>query len=184
MRKPVLIAALTFGLLIISFLVHAEVYKWVDEEGNVHFTDDNSTIPEEYRQQVEKRCSPQGSRPVTGGAQKENEFSKPMEQEKTESKPVDVPRKSSFVKETPFIFSGQIIKIDKVEKMLAIGGKEGTIEFTVSENTKIATDLGKSVLFTELWRGMLVTVEYLKKGGAIYPVKIKINTVELYRGRR
>ena len=156
----------------------------MDEEGNVHFTDDDSTIPEEYRQQVEERSLPEGSRPVSGGAQKANEFSKPMEQEKTESKPVDIPRKSSFVKETPSIFSGQIAKIDKIERMLAIEGKEGTIEFTVSENTKIATDLGNSVLFTELWRGMLVTVEYLKKGGGIYPVKIKINTVELYRGRR
>ena len=151
----------------------------MDEKGNVHFTDDYSTIPEKYRQQVEKRSLSEDSKPVTGGPQKEKEFSKPMEQEKTESKPVDIPRKSSFVQETPSIFSGQIIKIDNVERMLTIKGKEETIEFTVSENTKIATDLGKSVLFTELWRGMLVTVEYFKKGGAIYPVKIKINTVGL-----
>ena len=46
MQKTVLIAALTIGLLMIPFLVYAEVYKWVDEKGTVHFTDDNSTIPE------------------------------------------------------------------------------------------------------------------------------------------
>jgi hypothetical protein len=104
-----------------------------------------------------------------------------MEQEKTESKTLDIPRKSSLVQETPLIFSGQIIKIDNVERMLAIKGEAKTIEFTVSENTKIATDLGKSVNFSELWRGMLVTVEYIRKDGEIYPVKIKINTVGLYR---
>ncbi len=32
----------------------AEVYKWVDEKGVVHFTDDFIQIPEKYRPQVEK----------------------------------------------------------------------------------------------------------------------------------
>src|SRR5512136_401847 len=49
MQKTVLIAALTIGLLTIPFLVHAEVYKWLDDKGQVHFTDDYSNIPEKYR---------------------------------------------------------------------------------------------------------------------------------------
>jgi clan AA aspartic protease (TIGR02281 family) len=32
-----------------------EMYKWVDEKGTVHFTDDLSSIPEKYRQDVETR---------------------------------------------------------------------------------------------------------------------------------
>ena len=39
MQKIVLIAALTIGLLMIPFLAHAEVYKWIDDKGDVHFTD-------------------------------------------------------------------------------------------------------------------------------------------------
>jgi hypothetical protein len=32
----------------------AEVYKWVDEKGVVHFTDDIIQIPEKYRPQIER----------------------------------------------------------------------------------------------------------------------------------
>ena len=65
MQKTVLIAALTIGLLMIPFLVYAEVYKWVDEKGTVNFTDDNSTIPEKYGQQVERRSLLEDSKPMT-----------------------------------------------------------------------------------------------------------------------
>ena len=34
---------------------HAEMYKWVDEKGTVHFTDDPSSIPEKYREDAETR---------------------------------------------------------------------------------------------------------------------------------
>ena len=35
-----------------------EVYKWVDEKGTVHFSEDESDVPEKYRKQVEKRSVP------------------------------------------------------------------------------------------------------------------------------
>jgi hypothetical protein len=39
-----------FGLLLHSQLAHAqEIYKWVDEKGTVHLTEDPSTIPEKYK---------------------------------------------------------------------------------------------------------------------------------------
>jgi clan AA aspartic protease (TIGR02281 family) len=34
---------------------YGEMYKWVDEKGTVHFTDDLSSIPEKYRQDAEAR---------------------------------------------------------------------------------------------------------------------------------
>ena len=57
MARRVLISALTIGLLMIPFLIHAEVYQWIDDKGTIHFTDDYSNIPSSYRQQlkVEKR---------------------------------------------------------------------------------------------------------------------------------
>jgi clan AA aspartic protease (TIGR02281 family) len=36
----------------------AEMYRWVDEKGTVHFTDDLSTIPEKYRPDAETRKGP------------------------------------------------------------------------------------------------------------------------------
>ena len=43
-------------LLVISIpSSYAEMYKWVDDKGTVHFTDDLSTIPEKYREDAETR---------------------------------------------------------------------------------------------------------------------------------
>ena len=38
---------------------YGEMYKWTDEKGAVHFTDDLSTIPEKYREGAETRKPPQ-----------------------------------------------------------------------------------------------------------------------------
>ena len=46
-------------ILIISVSsVYGEMYKWVDEKGTVHFTDDISSVPEEHRERVEDRKAP------------------------------------------------------------------------------------------------------------------------------
>ena len=48
----------TIGLLILATLAFGqEVYKWVDEKGTAHFTDDLGLVPEKYRDQIltEKR---------------------------------------------------------------------------------------------------------------------------------
>jgi clan AA aspartic protease (TIGR02281 family) len=37
---------------------YGEMYKWVDEKGTVHFTDDLSKIPDKYRPDVETRKAP------------------------------------------------------------------------------------------------------------------------------
>jgi clan AA aspartic protease (TIGR02281 family) len=45
-------------IIILVFLVpssYGEMYKWVDEKGTVHFTDDLSNIPEKYRGDAETR---------------------------------------------------------------------------------------------------------------------------------
>lgn len=46
-----------FGLLPIFQLTHAEIYKWVDEKGTVHFTEDPATIPEKYQEKVKSRTT-------------------------------------------------------------------------------------------------------------------------------
>ncbi|HUL32089.1 MAG TPA: retroviral-like aspartic protease family protein [Thermodesulfobacteriota bacterium] len=43
-------------IMVLAVLVpssYGDMYKWVDEKGRVHFTDDLSTIPEKYREDVE-----------------------------------------------------------------------------------------------------------------------------------
>ena len=149
MQKTVLIAALTIGLLMIPFLVYAEVYKWVDEKGTVHFTDDNSTIPEKYGQQVERRSLPEDSKPIT-------------EEKKTESKTAGSPLSSSVMQDIPLLFSGMISTISAGTIVVTGEGKD--MVFLVSEDTRIKTDYGKDVSFSELKNGRPVTIEYIKKG--------------------
>ena len=38
-----------------------DVYKWVDEKGTVHFSEDESSVPEKYRDQLEKKSLPEES---------------------------------------------------------------------------------------------------------------------------
>ncbi len=52
MRFLLLCIALLAILILPSY---AEMYKWVDDKGTVHFTDDLSTIPEKYREDAETR---------------------------------------------------------------------------------------------------------------------------------
>jgi chromosome segregation ATPase len=42
-------------LLFTATFSYAQVYKWVDEKGIVHFTDDITQIPEKYRRTIEER---------------------------------------------------------------------------------------------------------------------------------
>ncbi len=150
MQRPILMAALTMGLLMIPFLVHAEVYKWVDEKGTIHFTDDNSTVPEKYGQQVERRYLPEDSKPMT-------------EEKKTESKTPEIPLSSPLVLDTPLLFSGVISTVGGGTIVVTDEGEH--MVFLVSEDTSIKTDYGQKISFYELKNGRPVTVEYIKEGG-------------------
>ena len=39
-----------------------DVYKWVDEKGTVHFAEDESGVPEEYRDRLEKKSLKEDSK--------------------------------------------------------------------------------------------------------------------------
>jgi hypothetical protein len=53
------------GLILYSVIsAGQEVYRWVDEQGIIHFTDDLGQVPEKYRDQVQKKKPPKES-PLT-----------------------------------------------------------------------------------------------------------------------
>jgi clan AA aspartic protease (TIGR02281 family) len=54
--KPILLFIVILVVLVSSS--YGEMYKWVDEKGTVHFTDDISNIPEKYHQNTETRKPP------------------------------------------------------------------------------------------------------------------------------
>jgi hypothetical protein len=49
-----LLAIIALGMSLVVQIANAEVFKWVDDKGTVHFTEDPSTIPEKYREQAGK----------------------------------------------------------------------------------------------------------------------------------
>jgi clan AA aspartic protease (TIGR02281 family) len=60
MRHVILVLAILIGIFSVAF---GQMYKWVDEKGTVHFTDDLSKIPEKYRTGVESRKTPKETSP-------------------------------------------------------------------------------------------------------------------------
>lgn len=60
-KMAVIIITILLGLLLIFQIAHAEIYKWVDEKGTIHFTEDPSTIPEKYRDKVKSRTTEEDS---------------------------------------------------------------------------------------------------------------------------
>jgi hypothetical protein len=40
-----------------------EIYRWIDEKGTVHFSEDESSVPEKYREQLEKKSVPEEAKP-------------------------------------------------------------------------------------------------------------------------
>lgn len=51
-RNVVILAGMTL-LLALPATSHADIYRWEDEAGVVHFTDDPSGIPEKYRRKAQ-----------------------------------------------------------------------------------------------------------------------------------
>ena len=72
MTKIVKMALLILLLLVLPSISHAaHIYKWVDKDGSVNFTDDLSKVPPEYRDQVkteEVRDSEKIQSPTPGPA--------------------------------------------------------------------------------------------------------------------
>lgn len=48
------IVIIIVGALLLPTLLHAGYYKWVDEQGRIHFADNYQKVPEKYRNEVSK----------------------------------------------------------------------------------------------------------------------------------
>ena len=164
MRNNVLITVFIISFLTIPFLIHAEVYKWVDDKGTIHFTDDYSNIPEKYLPFAEAQGSPKESSP-------------PIPKEK--SAPVLAPKRSGSPEmETPRLFSGLISGVDDSARSVTVTGDGKEMVFIVSEDTIIKTDSGKDLPFSELKNDRPVTIEYTEKGGKLQASSVTVSILQ------
>ena len=95
MQKAIKVFALTAALTL--FLLDCpsrakDVYKWVDEKGTVHFSEDESNVPEKYRDQLEKKALPEESKTPKEKVKAEKQDRKRVKGklEKKEKRKIDV----------------------------------------------------------------------------------------------
>jgi clan AA aspartic protease (TIGR02281 family) len=156
---------LFFIIMMVVFIPasYGEMYKWVDEKGTVHFTDDLSSIPEKYRQDAETRKPPQ-------------ESSTPQPQEKPKPPPsakvsepegftVDLLRKHELLL-AEVILNGRIKQyfiVDTGASFTLINRPTAkALGITIDENTPFMPIFtASSLIFTPL-----VTLKSLRVGGA------------------
>jgi clan AA aspartic protease (TIGR02281 family) len=84
---------------------YAEMYKWVDGNGTVHFTDDPSSIPEKYRSDAESRKTPKD---LPAARREEKQTSAAGAGKPSEPEGIDVPlARSGEVWVTEVILNGR-----------------------------------------------------------------------------
>ncbi len=119
-------------LVVVGLPAYAEMYKWVDEKGIVHFTDDLSKIPEEYRSDAESRKTPK----EVPAAKKEEPAPIPAPQRPSEPVGFEIPLKiKGEVAVAEVILNGQ----EKHEFIVDTGASFTNI------NWKMAKDLGITI---------------------------------------
>jgi hypothetical protein len=193
MKKTVLIATLTIGLLTIPFLVHAEVYKWIDDKGDVHFTDDYSSIPEKYRPLADTQRFPQDPKdtsPLSG----EKKPTPPLAP-KVPEPAVQNRASEPTVQKPPLVqsevFEGVISKLDAFGRSFIVTGEKETMSFLLSGDTQIIDELGKEQHLEELRRrvetnpstGVPVSVKYTRDGDDIHASHITLHGRKPFDGR-
>ena len=192
MQKTVLVAALTIGLLTIPFLVHAELYKWIDDKGNVHFTDDYSNIPEKYRPVAETQRFPQDPKETSpSGVEKKPT---PTLAPKLPEPAVQKEASEAAVQKAPSasreVVEGVISKLDDFGRSFVVTRDNENMTFPISEDTRIIDEFGKEAPFDELKRRMSVTasgipvsVKYIRDGDDIRTSSITIRSQQEFQWR-
>jgi clan AA aspartic protease (TIGR02281 family) len=138
------------------------MYKWVDEKGAVHFTDDLSTIPEKYRGDAETRKPPKES-----STPRPQEESKPSLPEKSEPEEISVDLvRSGEVSLTEVVLNERLRQyfiVDTGASFTVISRKAAEeLGITIDENTPyIPIATASSVIFNPL-----VTLRSIRVGQA------------------
>jgi len=142
---------------------YGEMYKWVDDKGAVHFTDDVSNIPEKYRENAETRKSPKET--STPKPREITESPRPTEVAEPEEITVDLVRRGEVLF-TEVVLNGnlkQYLIVDTGASFTMISREAAKeLGITIDEYTPvIPTTTASSVIFDPL-----VTLRSVRVGKA------------------
>jgi len=159
--RLILLLIITLAMFVPSS--YGEMYKWVDEKGTVHFTDDPSSIPEKYRQDAETRKpSKEGLTPQTPAKPKPPP---PLKSSEPEGIAVDLFRKHELLL-AEVILNGRLKQyfiVDTGASFTLINRPTAReLGITIDENTPfIPIFTASSLIFTPL-----VTLQSIRVGEA------------------
>lgn len=158
-------------LVVLGSHVYAEMYKWVDEKGTVHFTDDLSKIPEKYRYDAEPRKTP---KEVSAPEKEEKPASIPAPQKTLEPVGIEIPIKiKGEVAVTEVILNGR----EKYEFMVDTGASFTNISWKMAKDLDITIDENTPFLpiatASDIVLNPLVTVKSLVVG------KVEVENVDV-----
>jgi len=83
----------------------------------------------------------------------------------------------SVAQDLPRLFSGRIQTVDNAGRTIDVMTGDKTMVFQISKDTKIKTDYGDDMPFSQLKTTMSVVIEYMKEGDSIHPLSVKVNTL-------
>ncbi len=130
------------------FLSAGEVYRWTDEKGVVHFTDDLSQIPAQYQRQFEKR-------------EVKEEFSEPDKKQTVPGKPsVPLQGKPDRAKEGLDAYERKIESKKAIEKKIAV----------LEEEMRAAEERIKQLKEDQLTSGPFPDLHFNRKNQKYVPV--------------
>jgi len=135
MRQAFLLVLL---LAMVGSHAYAEMYKWVDEKGTLHFTDDFSKIPEKYQPDAESQKTPK---------ELPKEFSAPRRQVEPPSDPALQKTSEPAGFEVPLKIKGEVAVAEvslngreKYEFIVDTGASFTNISWKMAENLGIIID--------------------------------------------
>ena len=161
-------------LVVVGSPVYAEMYKWVDEKGIVHFTDDLSKIPEKYRYDAETWKTP---KEVSAPEKEEKPASIPAPQKPSEPLGSEIPIKiKGEVAVTEVILNGR----EKYEFMVDTGASFTNISWKMAKDLDITIDENTPFLpiatASDIVLNPLVTIRSVRVGKAeVENVDVLIN---------
>lgn len=151
-------------LVIAGSPAYAEMYKWVDEKGTLHFTDDFSKIPEKYRPDAQSQKTPK-------------EFSAPKKEVEPASIPAPQKPSEPVGFEIPIKIKGEVAVAEvilngreKYEFIVDTGASFTNISWKMAKDLGITIDENTPFLpiltASDLVLNPLVTVRSLRVGTA------------------
>jgi len=112
---------IVFVLIVFCAFADAEIYKWTDEKGTIHFTDDPATIPEKYRGQAKSNLTEEDLMSIeerTRAKEKSEKVAKDRLEigDKTYGKSLKEEKSKKDQKEREYIQYGERIRAEKEEE--------------------------------------------------------------------